>query len=463
MKMKNKSRSGFVIKIDDKSKIEEVIFSSAGADIELEDRNFCEFIEEGSLEKYFSLLKKLKEKEVIFGEEINLVFNNKSETYLFILLNKPGDSNILMAANESEEMLKYYEELMKINNKYVNELRRNLKEKINDKDEDIYNEMSKLNNELVNLQRKLNKQNMLLEAEKEKYKVTLSSIAEGVISANSSSEIVYLNSKAEKMLNKSLEEAQGKKCSEVFKIAIREENNDLDIISEEIMQHEKIEVKLFELLKEKGEINNQEAFLLPEGGGEIPIEFSASLIKENQGKVIIFRNISDRKNTEERLKKYASTDLLTEVLNRRAGLDYLKEEMQRIEENEEQLSVIFIDVNDLKIVNDNFGHQEGDSLLQKISSILQHSLRKNDKVVRLGGDEFLLILPTSDKKAAEKIWARINEKLKAADRENKKDYKIWASHGVAEYSPDYNKTVDQLVNTADHNMYKEKEKLKAEK
>lgn len=218
MNMKNRSRSGFVIKIDDKSKIEEVIFSSAAADIELKDRNFCEFIEEGSLEKYFSLLKKLKEKEVIFGEEINLVFNNKSETYLFVLLNKSEGSNILMAANESEEMLKYYEELMKINNQYVNDLRRNLKEKINDKDEDIYNEMSKLNNELVNLQRKLNKQNMLLEAEKEKYKITLSSIAEGVISASSSSEIVYLNSKAEKMLNQSLEEAQGKNVLKFLKL-----------------------------------------------------------------------------------------------------------------------------------------------------------------------------------------------------------------------------------------------------
>ena len=463
MKMKNKSRSGFVIKIDDKSKIEDVIFSSVADDPELEDRNFCEFIEEGSLEKYFSLLKKLQEKEVIFGEEINLIFNNESETYLFVLLNKPGDSIILMAANESEEMLKYYEELMKINNKYVNDLRRNLKEKVSNKDEDIYNEMSKLNNELVNLQRKLNRQNMLLEAEKEKYKVTLSSIAEGVISADSSSEIVYLNSKAEKMLNQSLEEAKGKKCSEVFKIIIKKDDNDLDIISEEIIEHERVEVKLFELLEETGEVNNQEAFLIPKNSGEIPIEFSASLISENQGKVIIFRNISERKDTEERLKKYASTDLLTEVMNRRAGLDYLEDEMERIKEKEDQLAVIFIDVNDLKVVNDNFGHQEGDNLLQKISNILQHSLRRDDKVVRLGGDEFLLILPTSDKKAAEKIWQRINEELKAADRANKKDYKIWASHGVAEYSPDYNKTVDQLINTADHNMYQEKEKLKSEK
>ena len=463
---KNGQSSGFIIKIDQDSQIKEVIFSSIKAGLNFEQNNFSQFIDKGSLKKYFSILEETKEKEVVFGREINLQIGGKSESYIFILLNNLDSDHILIAANQSEGIIKYYEELMRINNNYVNNLRRNIKDKIAEEktfsDDEIYNEMSRLNNELVNLQRKLNKQNLLLKAEKEKYRITLSSIAEGVITADQDDLIVYLNSKAEEMLGWSLKEAKGRKCREIFKILIeKSDEHDLEIISEEMNNADEIKISLSELLQEKGEINNQEALLTSKNNESFPIEFSAASVEENQGKVIIFRDISQRKNMEERLKKYASTDLLTEVLNRRAGLDYLQEEMERAEENGARLSVVFIDVNDLKLVNDNFGHQEGDELLQKLSDILQHSLRRNDKVVRLGGDEFLLILPQSDRGSAEKIWLRIKEKLEQASRNNKKGYKISASHGAAEYSLDYQKSLDQLINQADNAMYEEKKKTKA--
>jgi len=117
----------------------------------------------------------------------------------------------------------------------------------------------------------------------------------------------------------------------------------------------------------------------------------------------------------------------------------------------------------LKSVNDNFGHQEGDKLLQQVSNVMQSSLRRNDMVVRLGGDEFLLILPQSDEEAAEKIWNRVREKLKQLSKSNDKDYEISVSHGSAEYSSDYKKSLDQLINKADRAMYEEKKKMKNEK
>ncbi|RAK08958.1 diguanylate cyclase with GGDEF domain [Halanaerobium saccharolyticum] len=73
----------------------------------------------------------------------------------------------------------------------------------------------------------------------------------------------------------------------------------------------------------------------------------------------------------------------------------------------------------------------------------------------------MLVLPQSNKKSAEKIWLRIKEKFKQATAANKKDYKILASHGAAEYSPDYQKSLDQLINQADHAMYEEKKKIKS--
>lgn len=465
---KNRLKNGFIIKIDNDSQIREVVFNSLPEKINFESKNLTKFIEKGSLKKYFSLLNEVKETDVIFGREIDLEIKDKKESYIFTVLNNLDADNIIIAANQSEDMIKYYEELMKINNQYVNNLRANIKENIkNNKpasDEEIYNEMSRLNNELVNLQRKLNKQNSLLKAEKEKYRVTLSSIAEGVITADYDNNIIYLNSKAEEMLGWSLENARGKKCMDIFKVFIEADNtHNSEIISNADSESEKVDIVLSSLLKDQGEINNQEATLIPKNQKAFPIEFSAAQIKENAGKVIIFRDISERKNTEKRLKKYASTDLLTEVLNRRAGLDYLQEEMNLARENRHSLSIIFIDVNDLKLVNDNFGHQEGDRLLQQVSDVLQQSLRKNDKVVRLGGDEFLLILPQSDAESAEKIWDRIQKEFRRVSAVNKKDYKISVSHGAAEYSSKYQKNLDQLINEADKAMYKEKKKLKNKK
>jgi len=273
-----------------------------------------------------------------------------------------------------------------------------------------------------------------------------------------------LNSKAEKMLKWPLEKAKGKNYRDIFKLFVKDKNgHNLEIISVSDSESDRTEVILSSLLKEKGEINNQEAVLKPRNQEFFPIEFSATKIEENQGQVIIFRDISERKDTERRLKKYASTDLLTEVLNRRAGLEYLNEEMNFAESNNYSLAIIFIDVNDLKLVNDNFGHQKGDKLLKQVSDILQQSLRRNDKVVRLGGDEFLLILPQSSKTAAEKIWRRIQKEFKKVSAENENDYTISVSHGTAEYSPDYQKSLDELINKADEQMYKEKKKLKSEK
>ncbi|SIQ61043.1 GGDEF domain-containing protein [Halanaerobium kushneri] len=376
---KNQQNLGFIIKIDQDSQVQEVLFNSLNNSLNLENENFSRYVDQGSLKKYFSLLKEVKKKEVVFGREINLKLGEKSESYILIVLNNLDSSSILIAANQSEGIIKYYEELMRINNNYVNNLRRNLKEKIDQgmllSEDQIYNEMSRLNNELVNLQRKLNKQNLLLKAEKEKYRVTLASIAEGVITADQDDLIVYLNSKAEDMLGWTLSQAKGKECTDIFKIFIEDNNEqDLDITAAEVKK---------------------------------------------------------------------------------------AEEMDKAEENQDSLSIIFIDVNDLKLVNDNFGHQEGDELLQKISDILQHSLRRNDRVVRLGGDEFLLVLPHSNQIEAEKIWLRIRKEFRRATEANKKDYKISASHGAAEYSPDYQKDLEQLINEADNAMYKEKQKIKS--
>src|SRR6056297_1547301 len=141
----NQQNSGFILKIDQDSQIKDVIFNSLEKKVNFKKENFSKYIDQGSLKKYFSLLQEAQEKEVVFGREIDLKLEEKSESYIFIVLNNLARENILIAANQSEGIIKYYEELMKINNNYVNNLRRSIKDKVSKekpfKDDEIYNEM----------------------------------------------------------------------------------------------------------------------------------------------------------------------------------------------------------------------------------------------------------------------------------------------------------------------------------
>jgi hypothetical protein len=99
--------SGFILKLDEDSEIKEVIFNSRKDQIRFDSQNFSQFIDPGSLKKYFSILKEAREKEVVFGREINLQLGEKTESYIFIVLNNLADESILIAANQSEGIIKY--------------------------------------------------------------------------------------------------------------------------------------------------------------------------------------------------------------------------------------------------------------------------------------------------------------------------------------------------------------------
>ncbi|CAB1252944.1 diguanylate cyclase (GGDEF domain) with PAS/PAC sensor [Clostridiaceae bacterium BL-3] len=133
----------------------------------------------------------------------------------------------------------------------------------------------------------------------------------------------------------------------------------------------------------------------------------------------------------EKLNYYASIDAMTGVLNRRSGLEMLDKELNLSKIGNTNLVVCFVDVDGLKIVNDNFGHQEDDRLLINTAKILKGSIRKTDFVIRMGGDEFLVVFPGATMEEVHKIWHRIEEKLKEYN-ENNEDYNFSLSCGFCE-------------------------------
>lgn len=168
------------------------------------------------------------------------------------------------------------------------------------------------------------------------------------------------------------------------------------------------------------------------------------------------RNITKRKIADEQLRLYAATDVMTGVLNRRTGMAVLDTQLQLSKRNNATLSVCFIDLNDLKGVNDRYGHHEGDAYIMLVAQTIRINIRDMDTVCRMGGDEFLIIFPQCSQTDAEVIYGRIDEQLQEYNRQEAKPYIISISHGTAEYNADQNLSAEELVSIADTRMYEEK-------
>ena len=159
----------------------------------------------------------------------------------------------------------------------------------------------------------------------------------------------------------------------------------------------------------------------------------------------------------EQTKKLAVTDGLTGISNRPNMEQSLLSEFGRSMRYNSPLSVVLLDVDHFKDVNDSYGHQKGDEILVTFASVLKKFCRANDTAARYGGEEFLMILPQSNAQGAFKIAERVREEImKMSFVGNGSKFSVTTSCGVAELNRDYMKNTDQLINVADNAMYEAK-------
>lgn len=190
----------------------------------------------------------------------------------------------------------------------------------------------------------------------------------------------------------------------------------------------------------------------------------SSIIGEDKkmiGYMAIKEDITKQKDLEKKLEKYATKDELTGVYNRRVSFEFLEQQLKSSDRNKINFSIIFVDVNNLKRVNDTLGHNYGDSLIRDVCSIISGEVRESDIMARLGGDEFLVILPNCKAEEAEEIWERIVRKAEEINCINGREYRISASHGIYEYITGSGITADEIIEEADRRMYSEKKIIKA--
>ena len=168
------------------------------------------------------------------------------------------------------------------------------------------------------------------------------------------------------------------------------------------------------------------------------------------------REIKERKRIEEKLEYYAFTDSMTGIPNRRTGLIQLEKELDSSAISKKPVSICFLDIDGLKDVNDVYGHNEGDYLINTVSRLIKDSLRDVDSVSRMGGDEFLIVFPDCRMEGAYEAISRIQMKMKQHDETSGKPYNLHFSYGIEEVNGYNNIQLDELIKTADKKMYMNK-------
>jgi len=163
-------------------------------------------------------------------------------------------------------------------------------------------------------------------------------------------------------------------------------------------------------------------------------------------------DISRRKDLEERLERLATTDELTGLYNRRRGVEVLEHEIERARRSGAPFSLVLLDIDHFKQVNDRFGHVEGDRTLVEVAGLLARRLRRVDAAARWGGEEFALILPGTARTDACRFAEELLERMREIQTPD--GGCITASFGVVDYRDD--ESASELVKRADRLMYRAK-------
>jgi len=279
----------------------------------------------------------------------------------------------------------------------------------------------------------------LVEREKQFHAMADSSV-DAVISANESGRILFWSRGAENVFSCPAEEALQMPITCFLQFADAEKAITLQQLAE---YHPSSRVRTLDVL---GQRKNGDLF---------PTELSVShsRVAGQLLYTLIVRDVTERKQAEDRIRRMASHDNLTGLPNRTLLMDRLQVAMAQVRRQGGRFALLFLDLDKFKPVNDNFGHEVGDHLLQVVASRMQDNVRASDTVARIGGDEFALVLNNIENESA--ITSTCELLLKEISREyniSGNRIEISASIGVVFFAGQEQNAGD-LIRRADNAMY----------
>jgi diguanylate cyclase (GGDEF)-like protein/PAS domain S-box-containing protein len=168
---------------------------------------------------------------------------------------------------------------------------------------------------------------------------------------------------------------------------------------------------------------------------------------------VISKDITELKLMEDKLQSLAITDDLTGIYNRRGFFTLINQQMKMAVRRKRGLFIVYADVDNLKGINDSFGHSDGDQALIDAANVLNETYRDSDVIARIGGDEFVVVPIETAEDKFEHITSRLKEKVVMFNNSGLRRYKLSISIGVAYFDPESPSSVDELLHEADKLMY----------
>jgi diguanylate cyclase (GGDEF)-like protein/PAS domain S-box-containing protein len=168
-----------------------------------------------------------------------------------------------------------------------------------------------------------------------------------------------------------------------------------------------------------------------------------------------------RVRTENALRDLSLIDELTKVYNRRGFMTLAEQQIKVAHRTKKEMSIFYADLDDLKKINDTYGHDEGDAVLVEAAAILRDAFRDSDIIARLGGDEFAVLTIDVAEGKASSLARRLREKIAARNSRPGQEYPVSFSLGTARYDPDKPCSLAELITSADKRMYQDKSAKKA--
>jgi len=285
--------------------------------------------------------------------------------------------------------------------------------------------------------------------EKERALVTLGSIGDGVISTDAAGVITFLNQVAIDLTGWSAEEAIGQPLEQVLNIVHENTREPCENpVTYCLSQGKVIGMANHTLL-----INRQ--------GVEIAIEDSAAPIRDRQGNIIgvvmVFHDVTQARDMAQRMTWQATHDSLTGLINRREFERRVEELLQSAQMRHKQHALLYMDLDQFKIVNDTCGHIAGDELLKQLGFLLEETARESDALARLGGDEFGLLLAGCPVERAKQIADELRQEIKEFRFVwEDKTFEIGVSIGLVEIN-EHSQNLSSILSAADVACYAAKD------
>jgi diguanylate cyclase (GGDEF)-like protein/PAS domain S-box-containing protein len=240
-------------------------------------------------------------------------------------------------------------------------------------------------------------------AEKDRAQVTLQSIGDAVITTDAAALIDYLNPVAERLTGWSLDEARGRPIGEVLQFIDESTRKSVAYTLDRV------------LVAGETSVSSDHIVLVTRRGEELAIQETATPIRNREGAaigaVIVFGDVTKERRLKRALSYQASHDALTGLINRREFDTRLETAVTAAQRGEGEYVLLYVDLDQFKVVNDTCGHSAGDRLLRDITSLLQTRVRASDTIARLGGDEFGMLLERCSLEQAERVADSVRQAI----------------------------------------------------